>query len=326
MQLDVAAAVSSAGLMLAHTLAVTLAGAVVLGGLHAWLCRLERQRSDFQPLRSTAAAATKPALTLLPFYAVARASTIASALLQVFARKHPDFNSLMRGRGNEALAAIQWVTQLLEVCLAFRSCGLLACLCPFVCSASGRIREAEPAPFCAQDCTKLVSIVFVAWAMVRIKDRVIASLQLGALRDSGDSTLSSSVGRLLDGASVVLSAAIWGGAAAMGLAAFGVNLWPVLASLGGFSVVIGLAAQSILGNVAAGVSLFASRPFLVGDRVQLVSVNGAVVAEGVVQTVSLSRTVLFTEEGDTVYVNNGDVAKMLIKNKSEAGSLSGLLR
>lgn len=40
---------------------------------------------------------------------------------------------------------------------------------------------------------------------------------------------------------------------------YGVNLQPLLASLGASSIVAGLAAQSLLRNVAAGVTLVSSR-------------------------------------------------------------------
>lgn len=64
----------------------------------------------------------------------------------------------------------------------------------------------------------------------------------------------------------------------------GVDMGPFLTSLGGFSVAIGLAVQSLSSNVVASLGLLAGRPFLVGDRVQLLARGSPVVtvrAQGV---------------------------------------------
>lgn len=49
--------------------------------------------------------------------------------------------------------------------------------------------------------------------------------------------------------------AIWGGAGLVTLANYGINLRPLLASLGASSIVLGIAAQSLLRNLAAGITL-----------------------------------------------------------------------
>jgi hypothetical protein len=52
---------------------------------------------------------------------------------------------------------------------------------------------------------------------------------------------------------------------------------------------------------------YASRPFSVGDRIQLITVEGDEVVEGVVVALQPTRTVIQrdTEGGSTFYINNG---------------------
>lgn len=66
------------------------------------------------------------------------------------------------------------------------------------------------------------------------------------------------------------------------LANYGINLRPLLASLGASSLVLGIAAQNLLRNLAAGITLYTHRPFSVGDSVQLWTVEGDPVVAGVV--------------------------------------------
>lgn len=78
-----------------------------------------------------------------------------------------------------------------------------------------------------------------------------------------------------------------------------------LAVGGGFTaVVVGLAAQQVLGNMLAGIVLITNRPFRVGERVRL---QGGVIAgrtEGVVGTLGLFYTTLVSG-ADRMLVPNG---------------------
>ena len=78
-----------------------------------------------------------------------------------------------------------------------------------------------------------------------------------------------------------------------------------LAVGGGFTaVVVGLAAQQVLGNMLAGIVLATNRPFRVGDRVRL---QGGVLAgqtEGVVGTLGLFYTTLISG-ADRIMIPNG---------------------
>ena len=66
----------------------------------------------------------------------------------------------------------------------------------------------------------------------------------------------------------------------------------MLAGAGVASVVIGLAAQSTLGNLVAGISITIYRPFRLGDTLQVTTPTGTEI--GVVEWISLGYTTLRT--------------------------------
>jgi len=100
------------------------------------------------------------------------------------------------------------------------------------------------------------------------------------------------------------------------------HLIPVLRSLGTAlltgasiaSVVIGLAAQSTLGNVVAGVAITLYRPFRLGDRLQVTAPTGTEV--GNVDSLSLGYTTLRTDDGRLVVLHNSVAASQVIINLS----------
>jgi len=98
------------------------------------------------------------------------------------------------------------------------------------------------------------------------------------------------------------------------------HLIPVLRSMGTAllagasiaSVVIGLAAQSTLGNLVAGVSITIYRPFRLGDTIQVAAPTGTEI--GVVEMISLGYTTLRTADGRYVVVPNALAASQVSIN------------
>ena len=78
------------------------------------------------------------------------------------------------------------------------------------------------------------------------------------------------------------------------------------------SVVIGLAAQSTLGNLIAGASLVLYRPFKIGDRLQVTTPNG--VETGTVEAISLGHTTLQTLDNRRIVMANGTIATQVLVN------------
>lgn len=106
------------------------------------------------------------------------------------------------------------------------------------------------------------------------------------------------------------------------------HLIPVLRSMGTAllagasvaSVVIGLAAQSTLGNLVAGVSITIYRPFRLGDTLQIAAPTGTEI--GVVELISLGYTTLRAPAGHLVVVPNSVAASQVTINLNSSSSFA----
>ncbi len=98
------------------------------------------------------------------------------------------------------------------------------------------------------------------------------------------------------------------------------HLIPVLRSMGTAllagasiaSVVIGLAAQSTLGNLVAGISITIYRPFRLGDTIQVAAPTGTEI--GCVEIITLGYTTLRSADGRLIVVPNALAASQVSIN------------
>jgi small-conductance mechanosensitive channel len=88
----------------------------------------------------------------------------------------------------------------------------------------------------------------------------------------------------------------------------------LLAGVGVASVVIGLAAQSTLGNLIAGISLILYRPFKLGDRVQVAAPTG--LETGEITSIDLGYTILRTPDNRMLVIPNSTIASQASINLS----------
>jgi small-conductance mechanosensitive channel len=88
----------------------------------------------------------------------------------------------------------------------------------------------------------------------------------------------------------------------------------LLAGAGIASVVIGLAAQSTLGNLVAGISMTIYRPFRLGDTLQVGAPTGTEI--GTVEKISLGYTTLRVQDGRFVVLPNSVAASQVSINLS----------
>ncbi len=98
------------------------------------------------------------------------------------------------------------------------------------------------------------------------------------------------------------------------LGAFGVNLSPLLASLGLAGLALTLGAQSLIKDYIGGLMILIEDQFTVGDFVTIGSVSG------VVERLTLRLTVLRDVNGRLHMISNGDVR--LVTNASRDWSLA----
>ena len=89
-----------------------------------------------------------------------------------------------------------------------------------------------------------------------------------------------------------------------------------LTSVGVISVVLGIAAQSTLGNLISGISLVLYRPFKIGDILQVSCPTGVEI--GAVESINLGTTVLRTPDNRSLIIPNSIMASQAGINLSQA--------
>ncbi len=105
--------------------------------------------------------------------------------------------------------------------------------------------------------------------------------------------------------------AIFTFAGIIALGKFGIEIAPLIAGLSVAGVGISLALQGLLSNYAAGISLIFTKPFKVGDIIEVAGVLGEV------EDMTLPRTLLRTMDNTVIVVPNKHIIGEIIHNFSE---------
>jgi small conductance mechanosensitive channel len=87
---------------------------------------------------------------------------------------------------------------------------------------------------------------------------------------------------------------------------FGVQVTPLIAGIGVAGVGVGLALQGVLGNVMAGLSIIFTKPFRVGEYIEIVGVSGEVTAIDI-----FSTTLMHADRSKVVIPNRKIVGEIL---------------
>ncbi len=96
-------------------------------------------------------------------------------------------------------------------------------------------------------------------------------------------------------------------AALMVLMALGINIAPVLASVGVLGLAVSLGAQSLIKDYVGGVVILIEDQFRVGDSVTILGNTG------IVEEVGLRATRLRDIEGRLIVISNGDI-RIILRN------------
>ncbi len=98
-----------------------------------------------------------------------------------------------------------------------------------------------------------------------------------------------------------LQSLVWIVAVIMILPEFGINVAPILASLGLVGLAVGMAAKDILTDFIAGVFIIFEGGYNIGDEVEIAGFSGKVLE------ISLRRTILRNDDGVICAVPNREV-------------------
>jgi small conductance mechanosensitive channel len=159
-----------------------------------------------------------------------------------------------------------------------------------------------------------IVIIFIAWIAGRALHLAIHRYLDRAEASGADPTSVRFLGQLGKGA-VYIVAFLCYARLIPPLQALGTT-W--LASVGVVSVVIGLATQSTLSNLVAGIALILYRPFRIGDRIQVTTPAGAEI--GVVESIDLGYTSLRAPDGRRVVLPNSIISSQTNINFSRTMS------
>ncbi len=144
------------------------------------------------------------------------------------------------------------------------------------------------------------AILLVFWVLARgsrrLAGRVLGQRGVSASQLLKD-TVVAMVGRLVLLVGFVIA-----------LAELGFDLAPIFAGLGIVGLVVGLALQDTLGNLAAGGMILTYRPFDVGDVIEVAGVSGKVM------DMSLVSTRILTPDAQVLVVPNGKIWGDVIRN------------
>jgi small conductance mechanosensitive channel len=92
---------------------------------------------------------------------------------------------------------------------------------------------------------------------------------------------------------------------------FGISIAPFIAALGALAFGASFAIQGPLSNYGAGLTLILTRPFVVGNTIQVQGVSG------VVDEIRLAATILSTEDGEQITIPNKHIVGEILTNSFE---------
>jgi len=99
------------------------------------------------------------------------------------------------------------------------------------------------------------------------------------------------------------------------LTLWGLNLSGLLVGAGFLGIVVGMAARQTLGSMLAGFVLMFSRPFTIGDWVEIGD------HEGIITEITIMNTRMRNFDGETIIIPNDQVSNVPITNRSDQGHL-----
>jgi small-conductance mechanosensitive channel len=138
------------------------------------------------------------------------------------------------------------------------------------------------------------------WATIA----VIAALE--RRRQVADPAAASSMGII----GFLARATIWSFVLLLTLDNLGIEIKPLLAGLGIGGIAVALAAQNILGDLFASLSITLDRPFVVGDSLQVDEFNGTV------EYIGVKSTRLRSLSGEQIIMPNANLLSSRVRNNS----------
>jgi len=146
-----------------------------------------------------------------------------------------------------------------------------------------------------------ILVIFIGWFIAR---KVASGVERLCLNNDIDVTLTKFIVNIVK-FSVIIGASI------IAVGKLGIALTPFIAGIGAASLGAGLALQGTLSNYGAGIAIILTRPFIVGNTINVENVSG------IVQEIKLGYTTLKTEDGEIITIPNKHIVGEVLVNSFE---------
>lgn len=135
---------------------------------------------------------------------------------------------------------------------------------------------------------KLIAVIVIGYSSVRVIVKIIKKILLKTSMDHTAVTFILSFVRVILYLIVVITA----------LATIGVNVSSLITAVGAAALTAGLALQDTLGNLASGMIILLSKPFVAGDVLEFEGITGKV------EDIKVFFTTIHTLDNKTVTIPN----------------------
>lgn len=152
----------------------------------------------------------------------------------------------------------------------------------------------------------LLILIFGLWIAQKLSKMVAGIMS----RNNIDITLTNFVSNVVKVLLIIMFIII-------ALGKIGISVTPFVAAIGAASLGAGLALQGMLSNYGAGLAIIATRPFIVGDTIEVKNVSGQV------KTIELGHTVLINEEKVEITIPNKHIVGEILHNSFNYSLVKG---
>jgi MscS family membrane protein len=158
---------------------------------------------------------------------------------------------------------------------------------------------------------KVATVLALTWMLARLVDALVEEYLLPRARREETVVVKSQLVPVVRSASKVL---VWGLGLVLALNNAGYNVGALLAGIGIGGLAMAMAAKDTVANIFGGVTVFADKPFEVGDRIRVAGYDG------LVQEIGIRSTRIRTLEGPIVVVPNFKFTDSVLENVSHQAS------
>lgn len=148
---------------------------------------------------------------------------------------------------------------------------------------------------------QLIGAILIIIIGFYVAKKVSSFIEKLCLKKNVDVTLTQFI-------AMAIKIAIIAGVTIISLGKLGITITPFIAAIGALSLGAGLALQGLLSNFGAGISIIATRPFIVGNTI---TIHGHT---GVVKIIKLAYTILETEDQEEITIPNKHIVGEILIN------------